>query len=458
MRLTLRDKDYNLGLWAFANEGSHANGNQTSKISGTAEKRPSAAAFFARRIRFQLLLLSFCRHARVVCPVFFRRAVSDDRRFCPHPQSVGCAGSDGGVKNRRRPDRRLYYRHMRAFIERNQDVNYSKPVIFYLLPVRRLVAASVLSGGLFELYWLYKNWKAVREDAKDNEIRPAVYGWLLGPFFVWPLFKIIRINLKRSKTEGKRFVPPAVGYTACFWLQIACAAAASVFVLPAAGTFAVWGIYLGAWAAGLTFLSSIQKRINFHDRKSNHKLELPARWQKTEIAVVIVGLLLNCCLFFIRLPAEQNDENLGLALGSTYRMMEGYAGFCRKQGYEMTRFPQVYAEYFRPELETINAKLKPYGLTMEQAWEFFRVRLNNVMDDSIMSEFMTLKPAIIELIVKQYKAEKIDNFDENVAREYLEKEITLPVLCSETDNNARVIIDNNETYKKFFRETVQKIK
>lgn len=353
---------------------------------------------------------------------------------------------------------RLYYRHMRAFIERNQDVNYSKPVIFYLLPVRRLVAASVLSGGLFELYWLYKNWKAVREDAKDNEIRPAVYGWLLGPFFVWPLFKIIRINLKRSKTEGKRFVPPAVGYTACFWLQIACAAAASVFVLPAAGTFVVWGIYLGAWAAGLTFLSSIQKRINFHDRKSNHKLELPARWQKTEIAVVIVGLLLNCGLFFIRLPAEQNDENLGLALGSTYRMMEGYAGFCRKQGYEMTRFPQVYAEYFRPELETINAKLKPYGLTMEQAWEFFRVRLNNVMDDSIMSEFMTLKPAIIELIVKQYKAEKIDNFDENVAREYLEKEITLPVLCSETDNNARVIIDNNETYKKFFRETVQKIK
>ena len=110
---------------------------------------------------------------------------------------------------------RLYYRHMRAFIERNQDVNYSKPVIFYLLPVRRLVAASVLSGGLFELYWLYKNWKAVREDAKDNEIRPAVYGWLLGPFFVWPLFKIIRINLKRSKTEGKRFVPPAVGGNVC---------------------------------------------------------------------------------------------------------------------------------------------------------------------------------------------------------------------------------------------------
>lgn len=281
MRLTLRDKDYNLGLWAFANEGSHANGNQTSKISGTAEKRPSAAAFFARRIRFQLLLLSFAGMPGWFALYFFgglflmtagfvlTRSLWVVPAVMAASRIVGALTAD-----------RLYYRHMRAFIERNQDVNYSKPVIFYLLPVRRLVAASVLSGGLFELYWLYKNWKAVREDAKDNEIRPAVYGWLLGPFFVWPLFKIIRINLKRSKTEGKRFVPPAVGYTACFWLQIACAAAASVFVLPAAGTFAVWGIYLGAWAAGLTFLSSIQKRINFHDRKSNHKLELPARWQK----------------------------------------------------------------------------------------------------------------------------------------------------------------------------------
>jgi len=213
-----------------------------------------------------------------------------------------------------------------------------------------------------------------------------------------------------------------------------------------------------AWLAALMMLAAIQRRINFHDRKSNRKLEMPRRWQPAEIAVIVIGLILNGSVFFARLPTEQNDPNLGIALGSTYRMMEGYAAFCQKQGYEMTKFPQVYARYFQPELAIINERLKPYNLTMEQAWIFFRVKLNQVMDESIMSEFMTMKPMIIEQIIKQYKAEEIENFDENVAREYLTKEITLPVLCSETDNNAQAIIDSNESYKKFFRETVEKIK
>ena len=184
-----------------------------------------------------------------------------------------------------------------------------------------------MSGGLFELYWLYKNWKAVREDAKDNEIRPAVYGWLLGPFLSGRCLKLSEStsNAAKPKAKGLCRRPSAIRHVSGCRSHVP--RRLPFFVLPAAGTFAVWGIYLGAWAAGLTFLSSIQKRINFHDRKSNHKLELPARWQKTEIAVVIVGLLLNCGLFFIRLPTEQNDENLGLALGSTYRMMEAMPDF-----------------------------------------------------------------------------------------------------------------------------------
>lgn len=178
MRLTLRDKDYNLGLWAFANEGSHANGNQTSKISGTAEKRPSAAAFFARRIRFQLLLLSFAGMPGWFALYFFgglflmtagfvlTRSLWVVPAVMAASRIVGALTAD-----------RLYYRHMRAFIERNQDVNYSKPVIFYLLPVRRLVAASVLSGGLFELYWLYKTGKPSAKTPKTTKsVRPFTAG------------------------------------------------------------------------------------------------------------------------------------------------------------------------------------------------------------------------------------------------------------------------------------------
>ena len=87
-----------------------------------------------------------------------------------------------------------------------------------------------------------------------------------------------------------------------------------------------------------------------------------------------------------------------------------------------------------------------------------RIKLEKVMDESIMSEFMALKPAIIELIVRQYKQEKVENFDEAVARKFLNDEITLPVLCSETDRHAQEIIYSNKTYQNFIRQTVNAIR
>ena len=51
---------------------------------------------------------------------------------------------------------RIRLRHIRRFIERNQDVNYSRPVIFYPVPVKRLLISSVVSGGLYQIYWMYK--------------------------------------------------------------------------------------------------------------------------------------------------------------------------------------------------------------------------------------------------------------------------------------------------------------
>lgn len=99
---------------------------------------------------------------------------------------------------------RLYYRHMRAFIERNQDVNYSKPVIFYLLPVRRLVAASVLSGGLFELYWLYKTGKPSAKTPKTTKsVRPFTAG-------CWDRFLSGRC-LKLSESTSNAAKPKAKG-------------------------------------------------------------------------------------------------------------------------------------------------------------------------------------------------------------------------------------------------------
>ena len=116
---------------------------------------------------------------------------------------------------------RLKQKHMKSFIDRNQNVNYSKTVTFYFLPVRRLAICAVFSCGLFEFYWMYKNWKAVRRDTCDEEIRPLLRG-LFGFFFIWPLLSVIRRNLGRSKTEGRKFAYYAAGYGCSLLIQLFC--------------------------------------------------------------------------------------------------------------------------------------------------------------------------------------------------------------------------------------------
>ncbi len=352
---------------------------------------------------------------------------------------------------------RLKQKHMKSFIDRNQNVNYSKPVLFYFLPIRRLAMCAVFSCGLFEFYWMYKNWKAIRRDTRDEEIRPLLRGWLFGFFFIWPLLSVIRLNLGRSKTKGRKFVYHAAGYGSCLLIQLLCG-------LLLYGTFfshftlvLFWCMYMVAWICGIVLLAAIQKRINFHNQKSNHKLSMPG-WQKAEIGITLAGLILNLVVLTVRLPEEGKFPELELALGSTYRMTEGYVSFCRKQGYEMAQWPQVYAQYFRSELKIVDEALKPYRLTIRQAWDVFNIPSEKTVEDSIMNEFTALKPVIIEQIIKQHKASNSIYFDEKAAREFLEKEITLPVLCSETDKNAHLILNNNETYKNAFRKIVRKIK
>ncbi len=353
---------------------------------------------------------------------------------------------------------KLRLKHINAFILRNQDVNYSKTITFYQLPVKKLVIASVLSCGIFEFYWMYKNWKAIRQDTKDNEIYPAFQSWLLGLFFIWPLLKIIHLNLSRSKTEGKKYLYYALAYTFCCWGQMLLSVLNLFWIIPHGAAVCLWFTYMALWLVGIGMLAAIQKRINFHNSKTNRKSEMRQTWNKWEICVVIIGLLLNLSCMSIQYMLIRNDNHLEIALSSTYRMMEAVPSFCRKQGVEMTNFPKVYAQYFAPEIKAINEHLKPYNLNMKQAWQVFNVKIGNLLDESIMSEFAALKPLIIETIVKQYKDEDIENFDENIARKFLNKEITFPVLCSETDNNAFVIIDSNDDYKTFLRDTVAKIR
>jgi hypothetical protein len=66
---------------------------------------------------------------------------------------------------------------------------------YFTLPLIRFVLLSVLTFGIYELYWFYRNWKIIKV-AEGKDIRPfwrAVF-WI---FFCYGLFKRALASAKR---------------------------------------------------------------------------------------------------------------------------------------------------------------------------------------------------------------------------------------------------------------------
>lgn len=67
-------------------------------------------------------------------------------------------------------------------------VDASEPLFLYI-PPSRLIWLSILSGGLYEAYWLYKNWRRLKE--RDGlRIQPFWRG-VFGVFFIHKLMERI---------------------------------------------------------------------------------------------------------------------------------------------------------------------------------------------------------------------------------------------------------------------------
>jgi hypothetical protein len=67
--------------------------------------------------------------------------------------------------------------------------NSNNSQLFYYIPVSRLVTMSILSCGLYDLYWIYKNYRYLKE--RDGLRVLAFWRGIFGIFFCHNLFKRI---------------------------------------------------------------------------------------------------------------------------------------------------------------------------------------------------------------------------------------------------------------------------
>lgn len=75
-------------------------------------------------------------------------------------------------------------KHMKEFVDEYKDVDFNpQPVVYFSVPLTRLFFASLISFGLYDVYWAYKNWQAVRSCGREYNIIPFCRSWLFGIFF-----------------------------------------------------------------------------------------------------------------------------------------------------------------------------------------------------------------------------------------------------------------------------------
>ena len=86
----------------------------------------------------------------------------------------------------------------------------AKP-LFFAVSVMKLVVLSVCTLGLYQVFWLYKNWSLVRLRERSNilPVARAIFGY----FFCYSLFARIRDEQQRL-VDSKRLpaMPLAVGW------------------------------------------------------------------------------------------------------------------------------------------------------------------------------------------------------------------------------------------------------
>jgi hypothetical protein len=82
---------------------------------------------------------------------------------------------------------------------------------YHVVPVWRMVLISVLTSGLYQVYWLYKNWQQIKQ-ADRSDIWPIVRAIFGGITYFMLLSDLNLQTARRSLHESELSAGIAVGY------------------------------------------------------------------------------------------------------------------------------------------------------------------------------------------------------------------------------------------------------
>jgi len=160
----------------------------------------------------------------------------------------------------------------------------AKPKFFVRRP-GTLFVVSLVTAGLYDVYWMYQNWAAVR-DASGKKLSPF-WRTIFAIFYTYPLFKLMALTAKRNGYDRDYSAGLlAIGYLFVPYITVAGSGGRVVGVT----TPLMYGAQLLAAMVSIYFLVTAQQAAIFANSKGRSEPKF-APFSVFEIGIVVLGVV-----------------------------------------------------------------------------------------------------------------------------------------------------------------------
>lgn len=163
----------------------------------------------------------------------------------------------------------------------NQEEQPASPPLFFPVSLPKLAVMSVCTLGLYEFYWLYRNWRLIkaREEPEAEPVWNIVFSGLRA--IIFPVFFCYSLFIRVQEVADEEEVPISLapGFLASGWIL-----STLLVRLPEA----YWMLSF----LTIIFLLPVQSSVNSINQAVNPELDPNRRFSRWNIATIIAGVIL----------------------------------------------------------------------------------------------------------------------------------------------------------------------
>jgi hypothetical protein len=154
---------------------------------------------------------------------------------------------------------------------------------YFSIPLKRLALLSVLTFGIYEIFWFYKNWEAIKK-AEQQKISPLGRA-IFTVFYCYDFFKKVLQSAKKNNYSDS-YSP---GLLALVYIVLLLVGNGLSKIENTTFVFNILWLLI----ATLSFipLLSVQKAINFNNSKVVSNFDKNRKFSKGEIILTVIGTI-----------------------------------------------------------------------------------------------------------------------------------------------------------------------